>query len=186
MKVECSLKSKLFRLITRKTARMEVRADARKHRSSREGQMGDQLALWLWNLEAPPHPRSEWAGNVASGCQDSVGGMSEALKQDPAVLNQFSVKRKLTESMSVISVAFKTGLREPPTNMRKHVRNEEIGKWRAQGLKKRDLQPNGDGNPVKSLLLFRFALGCLTCFFWWLEQAFAWRTHVLWHVAVVL
>eukprot|EP00439_Symbiodinium_sp_Y106_P053470 s296_g7.t1 len=76
--------------------------------------------------------------NSANGrCQDSVGGMSEALKQDPAVLNQFSVKRKLTESMSVISVAFKTGLREPPTNMRKHVRDEEIGKWRAQGLKKR-------------------------------------------------
>ena len=33
---------------------------------------------------------------------------------------------------------------------------------------------------------FRFAFEYLTCFFWELEQAFARRTHVLWHVAVVL
>ena len=70
-----------------------------------------------------------------------LGGMSEALKQDPAVLNQFTAKRKLTESMSVISVAFKNGTSEPPVSVlyehEKARSGREIGKWRAQGLKKR-------------------------------------------------
>ena len=33
--------------------------------------------------------------------------MSKALKQDPAALNQFTPKRKLVETMSGASVAFK-------------------------------------------------------------------------------
>ncbi|CAE7686494.1 unnamed protein product, partial [Symbiodinium microadriaticum] len=92
MKVDCSLKSELFRMMLKETAarmeKFEQTPDSIAAAEKAGGQLGHNSGIAHQEVKA------------------LLESMSEALKQDPAALNQFTLKRKLVETMSGASVAF--------------------------------------------------------------------------------
>ena len=120
MKVDCSLKSELFRLMLKETAaRMEKfeRTPESIAAAEKAKWVATQPLTWLYQKWDPDarllvlDPSRQ--GVSHQEVKTLLESMSEALKQDPAALNQFTPKRKLTETMSGASVAFKVtvGLR---------------------------------------------------------------------------
>ena len=120
MKVDCSLKSELFRLMLKETAaRMEKfeRTPESIAAAEKAKWIATQPLTWLYQKWDPDarllvlDPSRQ--GVSHQEVKTLLESMSEALKQDPAALNQFTPKRKLTETMSGASVAFKVtvGLR---------------------------------------------------------------------------
>ena len=114
MKVDCSLKSELFRMMLKETA-----ARMAKFEQTPESVAAAEKAKWIttqpitwlyqrWDPDAhlltldPSRP-----GLEHQAVKTLLESMSEALKEDPAALNQFTPKRKLTETMTGASVAFK-------------------------------------------------------------------------------
>ena len=122
LKVDCSLKSELFRLMLKETAaRMEKFEQTPESIAAAEKAkwVTTQPLTWLYQVWDPVahilihDPSSQ--GIPHQEVKALLETMREALKQDPAALNQFTAKRKLTDNMSGASVAFKVtvGLRSP-------------------------------------------------------------------------
>ena len=122
LKVDCSLKSELFRLMLKETAaRMEKFEQTPESIAAAEKAkwVTTQPLTWLYQVWDPTahiliHDPSR-QGVPHQEVKALLETMREALKQDPAALNQFTAKRKLTDNMSGASVAFKVtvGLRSP-------------------------------------------------------------------------
>ena len=122
LKVDCSLKSELFRLMLKETAaRMEKFEQTPESIAAAEKAkwVTTQPLTWLYQVWDPVahiliHDPSR-QGIPHQEVKALLETMREALKQDPAALNQFTAKRKLTDNMSGASVAFKVtvGLRSP-------------------------------------------------------------------------
>ncbi|CAE7862646.1 unnamed protein product [Symbiodinium necroappetens] len=114
MKVDCSLKSELFRMMLKETAaRMAKFEQAPDSIAAAEkaSWVTTQPMTWLYQKWDPDahllilDPSRQ--GIAHQEVKALLESMSEALKQDPAALNQFTPKRKLVETMSGASVAFK-------------------------------------------------------------------------------
>ena len=122
LKVDCSLKSECFRLMLKETAaRMEKFEQTPESIAAAEKAkwVTTQPLTWLYQVWDPTahiliHDPSR-QGVPHQEVKALLETMREALKQDPAALNQFTAKRKLTDNMSGASVAFKVtvGLRSP-------------------------------------------------------------------------
>ena len=122
LKVDCSLKSELFRLMLKETAaRMEKFEQTPESIAAAEKAkwVTTQTLTWLYQVWDPAahiliHDPSR-QGVPHQEVKALLETMREALKQDQAALNQFTAKRKLTDNMSGASVAFKVtvGLRSP-------------------------------------------------------------------------
>ncbi|CAE7793614.1 unnamed protein product [Symbiodinium sp. CCMP2592] len=122
MKVDCSLKSELFSLMIKETA-----ARMMKFEQTPESIAGAEKAKWVTNQPLTwlyqkwdPEAHLLVLDKSRKGMQHQdvktlLDTMIAALKEDPEALNQFTAKRRLTESMSGASVAFKVtvGLRSP-------------------------------------------------------------------------
>ena len=120
MKVDCSLKSELFRMMLKETAarmeKFELTPDSIAA-AEKASWVTTQPLTWLYQKWDPDahllilDPSRQ--GVPHQEVKTLLEAMSEALKQDPAALNQFTPKRKLVETMSGASVAFKVtvGLR---------------------------------------------------------------------------
>jgi len=122
MKVECSLKTELFRLMLKETAaRME------KFEQSQESQRAAEKVnwisgtplLWLYQKWDPEQQQlvldQSRSGMPHQEVKAMLENLSVALKENPDSLNQFAAKRRLTPAMTGASVPFRVsiGLRGP-------------------------------------------------------------------------
>ena len=117
MKVDCSLKSELFRLMLKETAaRMEQFEQTPESQKAAEkaNWLSSTSMLWLYEQQKLVLDQSR-QGVAHQEVKDLLESLSAALQQDPAALNQFAAKRKLTENMQGNSVPFRVsiGLRGP-------------------------------------------------------------------------
>ena len=122
MKVDCSLKSELFRLMLKETAaRMEQFEQTPESQKAAEkaNWLSSTSMLWLYQKWDPEQQKlvldQSRQGVAHQEVKDLLESLSAALQQDPAALNQFAAKRKLTENMQGNSVPFRVsiGLRGP-------------------------------------------------------------------------
>ena len=115
MKVDCSLKSELFRVMLKETAarmeKFELTPDSIAA-AEKANWVTTQPLTWLYQKWGPDahllvlDPSRQ--GIPHQEVKALLESMSEALKQDPEALNQFTPKRKLVETMSGASVGLRS------------------------------------------------------------------------------
>ncbi|CAE6970262.1 pol [Symbiodinium sp. CCMP2456] len=122
MKVECSLKTELFRLMLKETAaRMEKfeRNQDSQRAAEKVNWISGMPLLWLYQKWDPEQQQlvldQSRSGIPHQEVKDMLENLSAALKMDPESLNQFAAKRRLTPTMTGSSVPFRVsiGLRGP-------------------------------------------------------------------------
>ncbi|CAE7191406.1 unnamed protein product, partial [Symbiodinium sp. CCMP2456] len=122
MKVECSLKTELFRLMLKETAaRMEKFEQNQESQRAAEkvNWISGMPLLWLYQKWDPEQQQlvldQSRSGVPHQEVKDMLENLSAALKMDPESLNQFAAKRRLTPAMTGASVPFRVsiGLRGP-------------------------------------------------------------------------